>query len=96
MVRGKLAEHAYQGAQGAVTAFKKTGDFEGTIGRYNLIPYNGQLMTPEAFKRFWEQQTAAYRQQGYGGYFGAAIPRSSTTVPSNVLAELEQYYNQQA
>jgi hypothetical protein len=94
-VRSRLAENAYKGSQAAVTQFKKTGDFEGTIGRYNLIPYQGRLYTPQQFADYWRSLTASYRQQGYGGYVGAAIPKATTSTTQNILAELQQYYGGQ-
>jgi hypothetical protein len=89
--RGRVAENAYKGAQNALTAYKKSGDFAGTIGRYNLIPYQGQLITPAQFRDYWEKQTAALRNQGYTGDVAAALPKFQTPT-TNTLAQLQQYY----
>lgn len=93
-VRGKTAEHAYQGAQLALSAYKKSGDYSNTIGRYNLIPYNGSLIAPSQFAEYWQQLTKQYSAQYPGADVAALIPKLQTPT-TNTLAELEQYYGGQ-
>jgi hypothetical protein len=89
--RGRVAENAYKGAENAVTSYKKSGDFAGTIGRYNLIPYHGQLVSPQQFAQYWAQETQTLRSEGYSGSVAAALPTPTTTT-TNILAELQSYY----
>ena len=92
--RGRIAENAYKGAQNALTAYKKSGDFAGTIGRYNLIPYNGQMISPAQFRDYWEKEKAQYGPQNPGADVAALIPK--TTAPTtNTFAELQSYYGGQ-
>lgn len=91
-VRARVAKNAYKGAQNALTQYKKTGDFSGTIGRYDLIPYQGQLITPRQFETYWKQQTQQLRQGGYTGAISAAIPKPTSSIQHNTLQELQQYY----
>ena len=85
--RARVAKDELTSAKNAVTQFEKTGDFEGTIGRYNLIPYQGRLIPPEQLQAYWQQLTARYAQQYPGASVRAVLPK--TTAPKvNTLAEL--------
>jgi len=90
--RGKVAENAFKGAQNALTAYKKGGDYQDTIGRYNLIPYQGQLLTPEQFRTFWDQQKAVYAVTNPGADPAALIPKPPSTT-TNTLQQLINYYS---
>jgi hypothetical protein len=92
--RGRVAENAYKGAQNALTQYKKTGDFSGTIGRYNLVPYNGSLISPQQFAEYWKKELSAY-QGSYPGADVAAVMPKPPSVTTNTLAQLQSYYGGQ-
>jgi hypothetical protein len=83
-VRGKVAVNTLRAATQAVTAFKKGGRFADTIGKFTLIPYNGQLIPPEQFDQYWSGLKARY---------GTApnIP-APASVTANPMANIAQYY----
>lgn len=87
-VRARVAKNELKGAQTAMSEFQKTGDYEGTIGRFNLIPYQGRLIPPQAFAQYWQQLQHAYGQQYPGASLRAVLPKSSSTPKVNTLAEL--------
>jgi hypothetical protein len=89
--RGKVAENAYKGAQDAMSSYKKSGDYNGTIGRYNLVPYNGTLISPQQFAAYWSQEIAAYKNQYPGADVAAVMPKPPE-VTTNTLAQLQSYY----
>lgn len=89
-VRGRMAVDAYKGAQGALTQFKKTGDYDNTIGRYSLIPYNGNMIDPQSFKNYWDQLKQSYTG---GGDVAAMIPKPPQ-VTTNVEAQLQNIYGE--
>lgn len=83
-VRGKVAVNTLRAATQAVTAYKKGGRYEDTIGRYTLIPYNGSLIPPQQFSEYWQSLKARY-----GSVAAIPAPAQST---ANPMANLAQYY----
>lgn len=63
-----------EGARQEVTNALRTGDFE-RVKRYNLVPYQGQLVDPAKLERFWHALTAALQQQGLNVNPKAILPR---------------------
>jgi hypothetical protein len=92
--RGRIAKNAYSGAQNALTQYKKTGDFDNTIGRYNLVPYQGHLIPPSQFKEIWSQLSAQYGASSPGADVAALIPKT-TTPTTDTLSQLQSYYGGQ-
>lgn len=90
--RGRTAVNALKGAQNALTAYKKGGDYQDTIGRYALIPYQGYLISPAAFRSYWEAETAALKSQHPGINPAALISKPPTGVATNTLQQLINIY----
>lgn len=61
-----------QGAREEVAVALRTGDFE-RVKRYNLVPYQGQLVDPAKLETFWKTITGALDQRGLGDLSPKAI-----------------------
>lgn len=90
-LRGRVAKDQYIAAQQALSAFRKSGDYSGTIGKFNLVPYNGYLISPAQFRAWWEQMQAYYSKLYPGAATSAVIPKPPQQT-TNTLAQLDQIY----
>lgn len=63
-----------RGAREELSTAMSTGDWT-RVKRYNLVPYQGQLVDPARLETFWKTITAALAQQGIDASPRAVLPR---------------------
>jgi hypothetical protein len=86
-VKGKNALAAFKGAQNALSQYESSGNAAGTINRYNLIPYQGNLYTPQEFEAWWSNLKAQY-QEAYPGISPKAVLPTNTNTVNRTLTDL--------
>lgn len=83
--RSRVAGSQYQIAQQAVSDYTKTGN-AAALNRFNLIPFQSHLYTPQAFEAWWNQLRNQFSSLYPGVDPRSLIPSSGTIIPSQSVS----------